>query len=80
MPDPAVQKSFADLGARVVSQSADDGGYIHHHVIVNGRLFACYGPHQQRDSPRNGYSCCQAATQRLHGPSTAGTTIADMRN
>ena len=42
VPDPAVQRSFADMGTKAVSQSADGGGYIHHHVIVNGRLFSCY--------------------------------------
>ena len=50
-PPKAVQKEFADMGVKAVSQSADDGSYIHHHVIANDCLhhviandclFACY--------------------------------------
>lgn len=41
-PPKAVQKTFADMGAKALSRSADDGSYVHHHVMVNGVLFACY--------------------------------------
>ena len=42
VPDPAVQKSFSDMGVKAVARSVDDGSHIHHHVIVNCLLFACY--------------------------------------
>ena len=41
-PPQAVQKTFADMGAKARSRSDDDGSFIHHHVMVDGLLFACY--------------------------------------
>ncbi len=41
-PPKGVQKTFADMRVNAASRSTDDRSYIHHHVIANDRLFACY--------------------------------------
>ena len=41
-PPKVVQKTVDDMGVKAASRSADNGSYIHHHVIANDRLFACY--------------------------------------